>query len=72
MVWGAAADRTVKVWHTSSGALVRDFVGHSQGVSDVAWSDQSEFIASASDDGTVRLWDLEEVSGVVGVGAAAC
>jgi WD40 repeat protein len=38
------------------------FVGHSHGISDVAWSSRSDFICSASDDQTVRVWDVMERS----------
>jgi WD40 repeat protein len=33
-----------------------------QGVSDIAWSSDSKYIASASDDATVRLWEVATVS----------
>ena len=38
------------------------FEGHTQGVSDIAWSPDGQYVASASDDGTIRLWNIETVS----------
>lgn len=33
--------------------------GHSRGINDVAWSRTAEYIATASDDKTLRLWDSQ-------------
>jgi COMPASS component SWD3 len=57
-----AADKTVKLWDSTTGQIVRTFEGHSSGISDIAWSNDSEFIASASDDKTIRIWSLDLVS----------
>ena len=33
-----------------------------QGISDVAWSSDSNLLVSASDDKTLKIWDLNSVS----------
>lgn len=56
-----AADKVVKIWNPSTGELVRNLSGHTQGLSDVAWSSDSVYLASASDDTTIRIWDVDSV-----------
>lgn len=41
---------------------MRTLSGHTEGISDIAWSSDSELLASASDDKTVRIWNSETVS----------
>nr|CCA15259.1 unknown putative [Albugo laibachii Nc14] len=56
----SSADSSVKVWNvTHTEAAQRVLEGHTQGVSDIAWSPTGAWIASASDDHSVRLWDSE-------------
>jgi WD40 repeat protein len=49
-------------------APLATLAGHAQGVSDVAWDPDGAFLASASDDTTIRIWDAATVRGVVGEG----
>ncbi|NNJ26860.1 caspase family protein [Alienimonas chondri] len=44
-----------------SGRLLRTFWGHQDQVNDVALSADGRYLASVSDDGTVRYWSLEEL-----------
>lgn len=57
----SAADKQIKLWDAMDGQYKATLTGHSQGISDVAWSDDSAYLASASDDKTVRVWDIEKV-----------
>lgn len=53
-------DQTVRVWDTTTGTLVRQMNHHTRAIRDVATRphDRSgrHLLATASDDGTVRLW----------------
>lgn len=56
-----AADGTVSVWDARSVSIVQRLVGHGGGVSWVSWTNNSCYIASASDDKTVRVWSVKTV-----------
>jgi WD40 repeat protein len=55
------ADKLIKLWDAYTGEIIKTLQGHSEGVSDIAWSGEGDLIASASDDKTVRIWDLNLV-----------
>lgn len=40
---------------------MRELKGHTEGISDVAWASDSIYVASASDDTTVRIWNVDTV-----------
>src|SRR6267154_1366217 len=56
-----AADNVAKIWSPFSGELIRNLNGHTKGLSDVAWSPTSVHLATASDDHTIRIWDVDSV-----------
>ena len=57
----AANDKVVKIWSPFTGELIRNLNGHTKGLSDISWSPDSVYLASASDDHTVRIWDVDSV-----------
>lgn len=56
-----ANDHLVKIWSPFTGELIRNLNGHTKGLSDIAWSSDSVYLASASDDHTIRIWDVDSV-----------
>lgn len=58
------ADNFVKIWSPITGELIRNLVGHTKGISDVSWANDSVHLASASDDRTIRIWDVDTVGTV--------
>jgi len=51
-------DGKVKLWNTLSGFCTLTFHEHSSSISDILFSHNRKFIASASLDGTIRAYDL--------------
>ena len=60
-LWRKGADKLIKLWEIPSGEFIQTLEGHTEGISDIAWSHDGEHLASASDDKTIRIWSVEEV-----------
>jgi WD40 repeat protein len=56
IVSGGYFDNTVRVWDIESGKTLHSYKGHTGGVTCVTFFPDGERIASASTDGTARIW----------------
>ena len=56
-------DHTVRLWETGTCMPARTLTGHTEGVWAVAFSADGSLLASASDDHTVRVWQVATGAG---------
>lgn len=56
-----ANDKTIKIWQARTGQYEFTLEGHGAGISDVAWSPDSNMLVSASDDCNLILWNIANV-----------
>jgi WD40 repeat protein len=50
---------TPLLWNTSTGRQLRSFSGHTDSITDLAFSPDGKLLLSASRDVTIRIWDAE-------------
>lgn len=58
-VMSGSEDSDVYLWHRFSGRLLERISGHTKAVSAISWNPTAVQWASASDDWTVRVWEVE-------------
>ena len=59
MIVSGSCDKTIKIWDSNSGGLLKTFEGHTDNVTSVNFTTDGKKILSSSKDKTVKLWDSE-------------
>ena len=62
MIVSVGMRNVLKVFDVNAHAYMATFEGHSQPVTSCAFSENGYYLASASADGTAKVWDLRKVS----------
>ncbi|KAI0811223.1 nuclear distribution protein PAC1 [Irpex lacteus] len=52
-------DKVIKLWDTQNGQLIRTFAGHDNWIRALVFHPNGKFLLSASDDNSIRIWDLK-------------
>ena len=52
-------DKTIRLWSTLSGIIIKTLEGHTNGVNTICFSPDEKYLLSGSRDNTVKLWDKE-------------
>ena len=53
---------TMKLWHVDTGTYLGDLMGHTEFIESLVFSHDGKTLASGSQDGTVLLWDWDQIS----------
>ena len=60
IIYTASLDGSIGLYDARSGALEKQFLGHSNGILDIALSEGGEFLLSTSYDSTARIYSVKE------------
>ena len=56
----AGCDDNIKIWDTKTGAYLMSLKGHKSKINSVLFNSNGALIVSCSDDGTAKVWDMEQ------------
>ncbi|KAJ2848105.1 hypothetical protein IWW36_003495 [Coemansia brasiliensis] len=53
-------DKTIRVWRDGESQPLKTFSGHKSDINAIKWHPGGKYLASASDDGSVKIWSLAD------------
>eukprot|EP01006_Ploeotia_vitrea_P053094 TRINITY_DN67753_c9_g2_i1.p1 TRINITY_DN67753_c9_g2~~TRINITY_DN67753_c9_g2_i1.p1 ORF type:complete len:498 (+),score=242.11 TRINITY_DN67753_c9_g2_i1:194-1495(+) len=56
----ASRDKTVRVWETATGRLIKTLRGHDNWVRSIVFHPSGRYILTSADDKTIRVWDISK------------
>lgn len=59
-VASGSRDKRIKVWNAKRGSWIMNLIGHDGWVNDIVFHPNGKYLISASDDKSLRIWDLEK------------
>ena len=71
MLASAADDGQIRIWDTSTWALLSVLKGHMGGIMALQYSPSGKLLASGGQDNTIRLWDAERLEFLCALGGHA-
>jgi WD40 repeat protein len=57
--WPLSFDNNIRIWRIDNAQISCELVGHKSKIINLSFSLDNNFIVSSSNDGTVRLWNIE-------------
>ncbi|KAA3612167.1 MAG: hypothetical protein DWQ05_19385 [Calditrichaeota bacterium] len=55
----------IQIWKSSTGQLLKIFMGHNDRISSIAFSPNSKYLSSGSWDNTIGVWDMDNLGAEV-------
>jgi WD40 repeat protein len=60
LIASGSFDKTIKIWRSDSGSLVRTLAGSKEAVVGIDFSPNGQMLASGGDDSSIRIWRVSD------------
>ncbi|MCH2234052.1 MAG: caspase family protein [Crocinitomicaceae bacterium] len=62
LIAAAGADKSIRIWDPNKNEIKFELVGHNSAVTDLSFDKHRNRLLSCSEDGVIKLWDLDQKS----------